>query len=217
MEKFARLSGVAYAALRKSHPIKLGQVHQLLAAGFGHASLASFRLGDLQRLNRGVEFVCFDDAAVLARARGFGFDVTDAQWRDVGFALRPSGVLGGTWLTDLDGMAAAARFAFEASGHPSIEAIYRQIGSPDGLTAWSSRPLSDVATPPEILEFEVLGAVKAFGEPVCLSVPVACQVAFERIGRRMYAKGELRSVERCGEPTEYEPEFEGEVYGMSED
>ena len=217
MEKFARLSSVAHAALCKSHPIKLGQVHQLLAAGFGHASLASFRLGDLQRLNRGIEFVCFDDAAALARARGFGFDVTDAQWRDVGFALRPSGVLGGTWLTDLNGMAAAARFTFEASGHPSIEAIYRSIGSPDGLNAWSSRPLSDVAKLPEVLEFEVLGAVKAFGEPVCLSVPVACRIEFHRVGRRMYQQGVVQTIERCGEPAEYEPEFEGEFYGMSED
>ena len=161
--------------------------------------------------------MCFDDAAALARAQGFGFDITDAQWLDMGFALRPSGVLGSTWLTDLKGMAAAARFTFEASGHPSIEAIYRSIGSPDGLAAWSSRPLSEVATPPEILEFEVLGAVKAFGEPVCLSVPVACRVAFHRVGRRMYGQGAIQAVERCGEPIEYEPEFEGEFYGMSED
>lgn len=217
MEKFARWSGVLYTALPKIHRIKLGQVHQLLAACFGHASYASFREADLQVLDRGAHYVCFDEAAGLQRAHCLGIPITEPQWREAWMTLKPSGVSGGTWLIEARDMGGAARVTFEDANHPQIQAIEQAIGMGDGHWATSARCLGDIDALPELLRFEVLGNVQAFGNDVSLSVPVAAEVAFKRIGRRMYDTGELLEVVQRGEPHEYEPEFEADVFGMSED
>ncbi|MDG0857345.1 hypothetical protein [Roseateles puraquae] len=217
MDKFARWSGVVYTALPKVHRVKLGQVHQLLAACFGHASYASFRDSDLQVLNQGARYVCFDEAAGLRRARCLGILITEAQWREAWMSLKPSGVSGGTWIIEAQAMELAARVTFEDASHPEIQTIKQSIGMGDGHWANSARCLDDIDAMPELLRFEVLGDVQAYGNDVSLSVPVAAELAFKRIGRRMYAAGELLDVVRRGAPREYEPDFEAEIYGMSED
>ncbi|MEO3711477.1 hypothetical protein [Roseateles flavus] len=217
MEKFARWSGVVYAALPKVHRVKLGQVHQLLAACFGHASYASFRDADLRVLNQGACYVCFDEGAGVRRANSLGIPITQAQWREAWMALKPSGVSGHTWLIEAREMELAARLTFENADHPQIQAIKRSIGMGDGHWASSARCLDEIDALPELLRFEVLGDVQAFGNNVLLSVPVTAECVFKRIGRGMYAAGELVNVVQRGAPREYEPEFEGELYGMSED
>lgn len=216
MEKFARWSGVVHAALPKIHRVKLGQVHQLLAACLGHASYASFRESDLLVLNRGAHYVCFEEGAGLRRAHRLGIQLTQEQWREAWMALKPSGVSGHTWLIEPRGMDLAARLTFEGSGHPHIQAIKRAIGMGDGHWANSTRCLDETNALPEVLRFEVLGDVQASGNGVSISVPVTAECVFKRIGRRMYAAGELLSVVQHGAPREYDPEFDGEFYGMSE-
>ncbi|MEE9476919.1 MAG: hypothetical protein V3V71_09710, partial [Roseateles sp.] len=73
MDQFSRWSGIAHALLVKQAPkIKLGQVHQLLAACLGHRTYASLRATDLDTLNGKPHYVLFDDAAGLARAEDLG-------------------------------------------------------------------------------------------------------------------------------------------------
>jgi hypothetical protein len=40
---------------------------------------------------------------------------------------------------------------------------------------------------------------------------------FRRVGKQMYAPGQLLHVEQHGMPREYEPTFEADVYWLSED
>ncbi len=61
---------------------------------------------------------------------------------------------------------------------------------------------------PEKLKFTVEGEVRTGKAEAYLAIPVVCEVAFPRVGKRFYASGELLSVEQSGPPTEYEPEEE---------
>lgn len=221
MDQFSRWSGIAHSLLSQHTPkIKLGQVHQLLAACLGHRTYASLRISDLDTLNRKPHYVLLDESAGFARAADLGFSLTEAQWREVMMTLNPSGVTP-FWLTTMPGMDMAARLTFEHSSDPRITAIENEIGFPDGSRATSAQCHSKHDDMPEVLRFDVQGEVRAVGREAALSVPVRAVVEFPKVGRRMYADGAIVLLERLGEPRkrdlEEEDEDAGEYYWMSED
>lgn len=222
MDKFARWTGIAHSILSQSHrPIKLGQVRECLAAWLGHKTYASLRVSDLVALSAGAKYVIIDSRAAMARAAGFGFAVTPDQWLKVEMALKPSGISGELWLVPFDGMQLAATLTFEDGRHPDIEAIWKPIGMPDGRSA--SYPLKepmpvDILAVPGDLAIGVHGWIRTFGSNVSLEVPIRAAVSFKRLGRRIFAKGEILSVKQVGQPRSFEHDDDGgEIYGMSED
>lgn len=222
MDKFSRWADIALPILSHSHSaIKRGQVIECLAAWLGHKTYASLRVSDLVALSAGAKYVIIDSRAAMARAAGFGFAVTPDQWLKVEMALKPSGISGGLWLVPFDGMQHAATLTFEDGRHPDIEAIWKPIGMPDGRSA--SYPLkepmtADISAVPGDLTIGVHGWIRAFGSNVSLEVPIRAAVIFKRLGRRIFAKGEILSVKQIGQPRSYEHEDDGgEIYGMSED
>lgn len=215
MDQFSRWSGIVHAALSQQHPkIRLGQIHQLLAACLGHRTYASLRTSDLETLNQHPSYVLFDHESGFARANELGILLTEAEWREAHMAIRPSGVTP-FWLTDWFGMSGAARVTFEDSFDTRIHAIKRAIGFPDGHYATATRCQSAEGELPDILRFVVEGEVRAYNEDTRLAVPVVAELAFEKIGCQMYASGNLNTVEQSGPPREYEPEDDdyGDVYG----
>jgi len=220
MDQFSRWSGIAHSLVSKHTPkIKLGQVHQLLAACLGHRTYASLRVADLETLNQKPHYVLFDEGAGLARATDLGLSLTEAQWREVTMALRPSGITP-FWLTTIAGMDSAARITFEDSFDSRIYAMKREVGFPDGHRGLSTRCQSKEDEIPDFLRFDVHGEVCAYNEETSLAIPVIAVVEFPKVGRRMYGDGTLVSVERRGEPRTRdldEDEYDGEVYWMSED
>ncbi|MDO3560693.1 hypothetical protein [Ralstonia pseudosolanacearum] len=101
-------------------------MHQLLAASLGHRTYASLRATDLDTLNQKPHYVMFDDAAGLVRATDLGLPVTEAQWREVSMALRPSGIT--SWLTTMSGKHRAAELVFEDASDHRIHAMKRLAG-----------------------------------------------------------------------------------------
>jgi hypothetical protein len=221
MNKFARWSQVVHSTLAKSHPkLKLGQAQEILAAAFGHRTYASLRAQDLALIEQDAKYILLDDELPIRRAESFGIPMTPDEWGAAAGALRPSGVSGGSWITHEKTMHLAARLVFEDTRHAAFDEITRAIGMPDGRHATTSRCLSAEGSLPEELKFVVEGEVRAFSmsqSDVNLAVPVTCEVAFIRTGRRFYAEGSLLSVQQAGQPHSYEPEFEMDSYGMSED
>ena len=220
MDQFSRWSGIAHSLLSKHTPkIKLGQVHQLLAACLGHRTYASLRVSDLETLNRKPHYVLFDEGAGLARATDLGLSLTEAQWREATMAFRPSGITP-FWLTTMSGMDSAARITFEDSFDSRIHAIKREIGFPDGHQATSTHRHCKGDEIPDFLRFDVHGEVRAYNEEASLVVPVVAVVHFAKVGRRMYGDGTLVSLERLGHPRTRdldEDEYDGDVYWLSED
>lgn len=218
MDKFTRWTAIARATLLQVHPrIKLGQARECLAAWVGHRTYASLRVRDLALLDGSARYVIVDPQAAMDRAGALGFPITREQWRTVEMALMPSGISGGTWLVDFESMHSAARITFEDESHTVMEAIKRSIGMGDGHWAKSSDCHSSSDLLPAELRFAVSGEVRAFNSEASLAVPVVAEVEFRRIGARVYAQGSLVSVAQAGPPQEYEPEFEGDFYYMSED
>jgi hypothetical protein len=198
MNQFSRWSGIAHSLLSNYSPkIKLGQVQQLLAACLGHRTYASLRGADLAILNQRPAYVLFDVEAGLRRSVDLGLALTEAQWREATMALRPSGVTS-FCLTTMQGMHIAARLTFEDSGDARIHAIKRELGHPDGHWATSSRNHFAEDEVPELLRFDVEVNFQAYTDDSSLAVPVKVIVEFRRLGRQIYGKGTLVSVEKCG-------------------
>lgn len=219
MDQFSRWSGIAHALLVNHVPkIKLGQVHQLLAACLGYRTYASLRATDLETLNRKPHYVLFDVDAGLARAADLGLAVSEAWWREATMSLRPSGVTP-FWLTSIDGMHSAAQLVFEETFNPRAHALKHLAGYPDGQRATSSRCHSAQDDVPEILRFDVEGEVFAYNQETSLAAPVIAIVEFQKVGRRMYGNGTLVSVEQNGEPKPRASEDDdgGEFYWMPEE
>lgn len=220
MDQFSRWSGVAHALLVKHVPkIKLGQVHQLLAACVGHRTYASLRAADLATLNQTRPlYVLFDEDAGLARATDLGLPVSQALWREATMALRPSGI-SPFWLTTISGMHRAAELTFEDTFDSRLHDMKRLAGFPDGQRATACRCHSAENDVPDSLRFDVEGEVYAFNQGESLAVPVIAIVEYPKVGRRMYGNGALASVEQHGEPRTRAPDEDddgGEFYWMSE-
>ncbi|WIV96874.1 hypothetical protein [Kinneretia aquatilis] len=220
MKQFSRWSGIAHSVLSQHSPkIKLGQVHQLIAACLGHRTYASLRDKDLAVLDERPAYVLFDVEAGLRRSIDLDLALTEAQWHEATMALRPSGITP-FWLTSMQGMHGAARLTFEDSGDDRIEAIKREIGFPDGHWVKSSRNHVAEDQLPELLRFDVDGEIQAYTDDSSLAVPVKVVVEFPKLGRRIYGKGTLVSVEKCGDarPSDREDALDGgDFYWMSED
>ena len=217
MDKFSKWTGLAHSILAKSHPkLKLSQACECLATWLGHRTYASLCVHDLDIL-LAAKYAIIGAQAAIYRAKRLGFLVTGEQWREVEMALRPSGICGELWLTDMRSMHSAARITFEDQSHPDIHSIWRPIGMPDGRRSTSSVCQAAEDDHPDELRFIVHGEVRAFNEHDALAVPVVAHVLFKRVGMRLYAEGELLSVTQEGQPHPYEQEDEFDSYGMSED
>lgn len=219
MDKFSKWTGLAHSTLAKSHPkLKLNQARECLATWLGHRTYASLCVQDLDVLLGAAKYVITDAQAAIDRANRIGFSVGSEQWREVEMALRPSGISGGLWLIDMRSMHLAARLTFEDQSHPDIDSIRQHLmGMTDGHWATSSVCHAAEGDHPDELRFTVHGEVPTFNEHDALAVPVAADVLFKRVGKRLYGQGELLSVAQEGQPHPYEQEFEFENYGMSED
>lgn len=220
MDQFSSWSGIAHSLVSKQTPkIKLGQVHQLLAACLGHRTYASLRVADLEILNQQPHYVLFDEGAALARAANLGLALTEKQWQEVTMAISRSGITP-FWLTSMVGMESAARLTFEDSSDARIRAMKREVGFPDGHRALSARCHSRHDAIPDFLRYDVHGEVCAYNEETALAIPVMAVVEFPKVGRRMYGDGTLVSIERQGEPRVRdldEDEYDVDVHWLSED
>jgi hypothetical protein len=81
-------------------------------------------------LHDAARYAIIDAQAAIDRANRLGFPVTSEQWREVELALRPSGVSGDLWLTNMRSMHSSARLTFEDQPHPDIYSICQPIGMP---------------------------------------------------------------------------------------
>lgn len=207
MTKFIRWSGITHSILAKSHhKTKLGHAREILAAYLGHRTYASLRMHDLAVLQEQAKYVLVDPEQALDRAASLDIQLTADDWLAVEHAIRPSGVSGETWLVGERSMHLAASLTFEDSGDQRLYDIGHRIGKCNGISATNTRCHSSCGEFPEELKFTVEGEVRAVNAEAYFAVPVVCEIAFPRVGKRFYADGELLSVELSGQPKEYEPE-----------
>ena len=197
MDQFSRWSGIAHAHITQHYPtVKLGQVHQLLAAALGHSTYASLRALDLDALHRRPRYVLFEVEAALARAQDLGLRIEPEHWQQACLELTPSGITP-FWLTSKEGMERAAGLTFEVSEDERVEATRPATDFPDGRRTLSVRCLSEGEVP-DSLRFEVIGEVLSFSDSESLATPVTAIVEFPKVGRRMYDTGVIVSVEQSG-------------------
>ncbi|WP_156398000.1 hypothetical protein [Duganella sp. Root336D2] len=219
MSKFKQWSKIVHSILAKQCPsIKRGQVQEILSAAFGHNTYASLRSNDLATLAGGAKYILVAHDQAVIRARELGISILRAEWDAAFLRLKPSGVSGDRWLISECEMHRAAHVAFEDSAHEDLYRIAGMVGAKDGHWCGVTFDTSNVGLLPDQLTFNVKGEVHAFNDEGCyFAIPVRADVAFPRVGRRFYGQGAVLAVAQSGSPKEFEPEFEPDFYGMSED
>lgn len=213
MTRFTNWSGIVHTTLSTLYPyFKLGQARELLAAGLGHNTYASLRQHDLDALES-ARYVVLDLERLLQRAAGMGVQLTLEQWWSTHHELTPGRITKGCYLGDARVMESAARHVFEESSHPLFYEIANRTGMKDGHWAHDAAPLQGQDPVVDELAMLVHGDVQAFNEHDALATPVIAEVRFKRIGRQLYAEGRIEQVAQHGEPRQYEPIDEAEIYG----
>lgn len=98
-----------------------------MASWFGYRTYASLYAQDLDVLFSVAKHAIIDKQAAVDRANQLGFQVTNEQWVEVEMALKPSGISGNLWMTNMLSMHLAARLTFEEQHHPDIFSIWGSI------------------------------------------------------------------------------------------
>ena len=127
-----------------------------------------------------------DKRAAIARAKHLGYSVTIEQWQQVEMALKPSGISGDLWLTDMLNMVFAATLTFEDTAHSDIDLIWRQISRPEGRSRISAQSQPHDQQFPRQLRFKIQVEIDASNDDCYVATPVSAHVLFERVGARLY-------------------------------
>lgn len=189
-----------HAHLSKHIPqIKLGQVHQILAACLGHRTYASLQFADLNALNQRPRYALFDMDAGKDRALDLRLPLTEIHWQEVTMLLSPSGVTP-FWLTTVAGMHRAAQLTFEDYFDFRILQIENASDFPNTQRATSSRSHTEGDQVPSILRFDVNGEVQIYIQDALFAISVFAVVDFKKIGNRMYDEGRIVSAKQSGDP-----------------
>lgn len=206
MNLFAKWTEIAHLILVKHYPkIKLNQTRELLSTWVGHKTYASLKMHDLQIINeeRGLYIIVSNDD-VLERASRLGIDLIFDHWILVHQKLSRSGISRGYWLVWMRSMIHSACNIFEVAHHPEKFNISRQIGTLDGFRNTEIVRTTDLDGYPLQLTVDINSQLLSFNTSESLYFPVHGRVSFERIGARIYAEGQLISLEQTGPSGHYE-------------
>lgn len=230
MDKFKFWASKVEKSLLPSHP-KLKHCHacEILAAAFGHKTYASFHLKDENALNLSTKYIILDSELALDRAKKLQYNLTCDEWATSIDITSRSGNSGGNWLINASSMLTAARLVFEDSSHQKFDEIEPDLKNRLGNIATNVQYSSlqehlpdnwNISSNGELkneLEFIVEGDFRYYGKQNGIAVPFEIRVIFERVGKRFYSEGILRSVIQNPSTKEFEPDFEPEFCYFSGD
>lgn len=210
MTRFKDCAKVAHAKLRTFYPnIAIGQVQQLLAAALGHNTYASFKEADAAAFDSCAGSAMLVPDSAMLRATDFGFCMNRDHWSLLIDDLNSKQVTGALELHEHTGLLGwMARMAFQKVEDPRIADLLAPHGSKESFRqlvceamSYDPQTVDDGGVLPERTVVTLHGEICVY----CTSysgwaVPMLCEFAFERVGRRMYAAPVLKSVVQHGDP-----------------
>nr|WP_315494200.1 hypothetical protein [uncultured Rhodoferax sp.] len=181
----------------------LGQAQQILAAGLGHNSLASFNNHDKAVLPHARQVVI--DAALMApRARELGFPLDGEQSQDILTSLIRTIDIQAPLVTTGTYVLEACRVVEDCSVRKGVQEILDKLsGTVHNLKAWNAKALEPLAANPRIWMWEVVGFLYVSQEDEILEVPIATEVIFPRLGIHLLGEGRTTRFRQTGDATPY--------------
>jgi hypothetical protein len=201
--------------------IPLGQVHQILAAGLGHASFASFSLHDVDALEA-AKYAVLDTDRMQQRAGDFELQLSFAHCTDVIQGIRKlkknDGPKVAPYPIALNTFGNLISPLVLDSAHPIKDEIARKLnGQPNDSMVFSFNP--DMSIDASLVEWKwtVTGLVYAVSS-ADYQVPFTAEVVFPKLGKQLLGPGRIAEFAQSGSPELMEPDFatEFDPQGMND-
>jgi len=197
--------------------LSLGQAQEVLAAGLGHRTYASFRSSDLTALE-GTAYALVSFEAMRKRAAEFGAQLSDEACHAALHGMRFGAQDQGRYVIPDTNLGIVFRILVSDSDYPMRAEIARELQAQiNGINAGYGKPCTPWDISAVAWRWRAHSDFHFMTEEKDLAVPIDVEIEFRRLGRHLFAKGEIVSVERVGEPYEYEPEVVLEYDYLTED
>ncbi|MDP3190650.1 hypothetical protein [Rhodoferax sp.] len=208
MSVFSNWSHTAHKRLASAgFPLPLGQVHQILSAGFGHNSLASFRLEDhdaLERAPRGV----VDIDKMQRRAEDFNLKVEWYEIFDAIPALHEGSSATPPPYTTLKRFWAHVMDLVTENIKPIEDEIARSLGGkPYQFEVTAAKPFETIEASLTVWKWHATGFVYVECADEYFKVPITAEVAFPKRGRHLMDHGYIARLKQTGEAEPYDEDL----------
>lgn len=188
------------------------QVLEVLAAGLGHNSYASFKATDEARL-ASAHLVVVSAVEMVRRGADLGRELSQEACESAVRALRLAREWPVQHVEELSNFDWIARSRLSDEGHPNKERISEDLGwSIHGLTVLGvQRPRGALAQVERGWCWRGSAHLELFSEDADWNVPCSAEISFEKLGRHLLGKGQITQFAREGEPvkTEFDEVVEG--------
>lgn len=187
--------------------LRLGQVHEIMAAGMGHRTYASFKVNDLSRLNEAA-YALISVEAMVRRASDLGATLNPELCRDAVSDLRIRPVAD-DWAREIvvgENMNWAIRRSLQNANHPEGSELALEIGATfDSFTALTTEPVLPFDRTGKQWHWRVRCTAHATRGEEFFDMPVHADVRFSRIGQRLLSQPVVVGLQRDGKWVEYDP------------
>lgn len=183
------------------------QTREVLAAGLGHKSYASFRAQDEAQLNS-AQFVVFSAAAMAERADMIRQVLLTYKCHLAVQWLESRREIGQRVAMD-DGFFVPVMSALEEVGHPNKAAIAANLGCDvfDVLAGRGPSPINALDETDGDWRWQATGTLRLQSATMDWHVPIRAEISFPRLGRRLFGKPDCLKFEQAGPPVEAEFEY----------
>lgn len=199
--------------------LRLGQVHEIMAAGMGHRTYASFKLHDLPRLNEAA-YALISVEAMVRRASDFCTALNPELCQDAvsDLRIRPTA---DEWAREVvvgENMEWAIRQSLQNANHPEGRELALEIDATfDGFTLLTTEPVLPVDLAGNEWHWRLECMAHASREQQFFDLPVHADVRFCRIGQRLLSQPVVDGLQRDGRWEEYDPANDGFDYDYVSD
>ncbi len=203
--QWCRVAHLHFSVFRSK--LRLGQVQEIMAAGMGHNTYASFKLQDLPRLDKAA-YALISVEAMARRATDLGTTLDAKLCCDVvsNFCIRSSE---NEWAREVvvgDNMNWAIRHALQNTNHPAgIELALEINATFDGIAVLTAEPAVPLDRTGNQWHWRVRSTAHASRGQEFFDLQVHADVMFPRIGRRLLSQCVVLDIQRDGKWNEYDP------------
>ncbi|MDR7307921.1 hypothetical protein [Rhodoferax saidenbachensis] len=216
MSVFSTWSHLARASLKTAGiPIPLGQVHQVLSAGLGHASFASFSLQEVDAMET-AKYAVLDTDRMQQRASEFQLQLSSAHCIDVVQAIRQKCRMNGPYPVALNTFGNLISPLVLDSAHPIKDEIARRLnGQPNNSLVFSFNAVTSIDASVGQWTWNVTGLVYVASD-ADYQVPFNAEVVYPKLGKQLLGPGHISQFAQSGDPELLEPDFttEFDPHGM---
>lgn len=207
MSIFSQWCRSAHRTFLISHPrLRLGQVNEVVAAALGHKTYASFKSQDEPRLDQAA-YALMSIEEMVRRASDLDAELSEQVCREAVRQLRLGRNGDGRYVV-ADGLESVTRIILLDTDHPARHEFAHELnGELDNTTASYAEPVVPLAEASGEWRWLVRGSVNILDIENGWAVPVVAEVVFPRLGRHLFAKGFIESLQRDGGLDKYEPEY----------